>query len=396
MQTFTFFLAIFFASVTFANEGEVVYLTIRDDPSTSMTIMWITDGNRDQTSVEYRKVNQTQWKKQSGTAKSLCGSGVFIHTVDLKDLQPSGQYQFRLSEKGEVHLLQTLPDNLDTPLKIAVGGDAYQSGERFKKMNAQVAGKDPDFVIMAGDIADAEGLSRAFKTRKWKIQRWREFFQMWSEQMVTKEGRMIPIVPVIGNHDLLHGFDNPAKKDVLFYQLFAFPNDGVPFRTLTVGNQLCFYLLDSGHSYPIGGAQAEWLETSLKTHQNAAYKIPVYHIAAYPTETSSSHRGTKDIRKFWCPLFDTHGVQVAMEHDNHTFKRSFPIKDGIISPEGIYYTGDGSWGVDPLKPKRHWYVMKAAATNCYWLLTLDQNTCLFEAFNENGALLDKFEVLAGQ
>ena len=158
------------------------------------------------------------------------------------------------------------------------------------------------------------------------------------------------------------------------------------------GRDLCFYLLDTGHTYPVGGVQTEWLEKKLKANQDFRYHIPVYHIAAYPTETSYTHRGSKDVRKFWVPLFEQYGVKISMEHDNHTFKTTYPLWKGMIDPKGVTYLGDGSWGVPPLKPRKHWYIKKSLQTNCYWLLTIDRNQCEAVAYDIEGKELDKVMV----
>ena len=85
-----------------------------------------------------------------------------------------------------------------------------------------------------------------------------------------------------------------------------------------------------------------------------------------------------------------------MEHDNHTFKRTFPIRNNMIASDGVLYLGDGAWGVPPLKPHRHWYLAKALQSNCYWFLTIDNNEGLFQAFNNEGKLLDELTISSRQ
>ncbi|NGX26497.1 MAG: hypothetical protein K940chlam6_00420 [Chlamydiae bacterium] len=440
---------VLFFSFGWAQDPEILYLTWKGDPATTMTVMWHTTDGNGPTVVYYTQVNskigfslplhphlssplhrpyslnrpcfedrksgaqalvklpifestyvyqppeEAQWQKQEGTSHRLQNSSVTVHQVELSNLVPDTDYSFRL-EDGDIHRLRTMPDGLTRPIRAVVGGDAYFSEELYRKMNREVASRDPDFVILAGDIAYTEGLSCALRTRYWKINRWEEFFTYWSKDMVTKEGRLIPIVPVLGNHDVKEGFDDPYKKEVLFYQFFVFPKPEIPYRVFQIGSDLCFFLLDSCHTYPIGGLQTEWLKKALNKHQNALYRIPVYHIAAYPSENSYTHRGSKDIRKFWVPLFEKYGVKISMEHDNHDFKRTYPIWQGRVDPKGILYLGDGAWGVFPEKPRRHWYLAKALRTNCYWLLTINQSKLLAEAFDNEGELIDQVEISPGK
>lgn len=383
-----FFLFLF--TRLWAQEPSALYLTWKDDPATTMTVIWHTTNGAD-SKIYYKPATDVSWLSSQGSAEHLDHSNLTVHQVELTDLTSDTTYQFRLDE-GKEYQFRTLPRKLDRPLKIAIGGDAYHTPANNDAMNGQVASQDPDFVILAGDIAYAEGISCALRSRAWKIERWEQFFKSWTKEMVTSSGRLIPIVPLLGNHDIREGCDNPFKQQVLFYQFFPFSSTGIPYRLMKIGQGLCFYLLDSGHSFPIGGAQTEWLENKLIENSGALFQIPIYHIAAYPSETSYTHRGAKDIRKFWTPLFEKHGVKVCMEHDNHTFKRTYPIKEGKIDPSGIHYIGDGAWGVKPLKPKRHWYLAKALQTNCYWLLTVTPESCLFQAYNLKGELLDQLEI----
>jgi len=356
-----------------------------------MTILWHSELGDGPHEILYKLPEDHNWKSKEGTFESLSGSNVTVHHVELTDLQPDSMYLFRFDNEP-IHQFKTMPNGLTRPLHVVIGGDAYYSRELNSKMNRQVASHDPDFVILAGDIAYTEGLRVALKPRIWKIKRWQEFFKMWSDQMVTREGRLIPIMPVIGNHDVKKRFDNPFKKEVLFYQFFVFKEKGIPFRTMKIGKDLIFYLLDSGHTFPVGGRQAEWLKQELARGQEAKYRIPVYHIPAYPSAKMRIRRATIDIRKHWVPLFEEYGVKVSMEHDSHTFKRTFPLKNGMVDLNGIYYLGDGAWGVYPRKPLPWWYLAKALQINNAWYLEIDPDQIDLTARDNEGNMIDRLQI----
>ncbi len=386
---FIFFL--FLSALSWAQDPSILYLTWKDDPTTTMTVMWHTTTGDTSSTIHYKSLKETSWEQKNGETVQIKRSNVQVHQVELTGLEEGTDYLFRLGD-GEIHKFRTLAKTL--PLKIVIGGDGYLSKELYEKMNREVASKDPDFVILAGDIAYTEGLSRALKTYAWRVQRWEEFFELWTKDMITKDGRIIPIVPVLGNHDVREGFDSPFKDQVFFYEFFTFPEKGIPYRVMKIGSDICFYLLDSGHSFPVGGAQAEWLRKALHRNMQATWQIPVYHIGAYPSVTSYTHRAARDIRKFWVPLFEKYGVRASMEHDSHAFKRTYPIRRGKVAADGIHYLGDGAWGVPPEKPKDHWYLAKALQSNCYWLLTMDPSKTLFQAFNNEGVILDELTLEA--
>ena len=108
-------------------------------------------------------------------------------------------------------------------------------------------------------------------------------------------------------------------------------------------------LLDTGHTTPIEGEQAAWLEKTLKAraeHPNVFVDQPR---SAYPSfrnpDGGKEKEGTGEgNRKHWVPLFQKYRVPVVLEHHDHTFKRTKPLIDGLANDNGVLYLGDGSWG----------------------------------------------------
>jgi hypothetical protein len=70
-------------------------------------------------------------------------------------------------------------------------------------------------------------------------------------------------------------------------------------------------------------------------------------------------------RECWAPLFEKHNVDVVLEHHDHTFKRTHPIKGGLVDKNGVTYLGDGSWGKlrAPRSPEERPYL--AAVSEAY-------------------------------
>ena len=381
---------------SFLGGKEIVYLTWTEDPSTTMMVMWHTQKGEGPIEMSLQKQGDEGWRKVIGSHEVLgVNSDVEVHKAHLAELEPDTDYLFRVGQ-GEVRRFKTLPQNLDRPLEVAVSGDALFSRELFEKMNALIAKSAPDFAVVGGDIAYTEGLKTAIKSENWRIARWQEYFEIWTRQMVTPDGRTIPMVPVIGNHDVLERFSDPFKGPVLFYQLFAFPRYGIPYRSMQIGKDVAFILLDSGHTYPIGGGQAEWLEETLMDLEEVPYKVPVYHIAAYPSVYSLDTASSEQIRKFWVPLFEQYGVRISMENDNHAFKRTYPMLRGKIHDDGITYLGDGDWGVPPRQPKRRPYLAKAAKIDCYWKLVFSNEECRSIAYNIDGEEVDHLVFTSGE
>ena len=99
--------------------------------------------------------------------------------------------------------------------------------------------------------------------------------------MVTQEGKLIPLLAVIGNHDIKGRFDQTPKQAAYFYRLFPSPHSR--YWQFKVGDFLKIWLLDSGHAHLIDGKQAAWLSKSLEDEPKALYRFAVYHVPAFPS-----------------------------------------------------------------------------------------------------------------
>ncbi len=381
-------------AAAWAEEPSALYLTWLHDPTTTMTVQWhSTLADYSLPEVAYSKDDETTWETASGTSTPLYDSSLLVHTVELTNLQPGATYRFRIDCSAYEHRFATL--NPNQPIRFAVGGDLYHFLSPFKRMSKQIAKTDPDFVIIGGDIAYTHGFKTLFKKKNWKIKRWQSFFKAWTHIMKTSDGRIIPMLPILGNHDIRISPSDPEFKKVLFYQLFAMPEPHKSYRVLDVGTTLSLIFLDTAHHHPIEGSQAVWLQEKLAERTQIPFKLAAYHIAAFPSRYAFSDARATRMRSTWVPLFERYGLRAAFEHHNHTFKRTHPIKAGQVDPTGILYLGDGSWGVPPRavhSPRKTWYLAKAKKTNCFWLTTLHPDTCLFQAFNQQGKLLDEFSL----
>jgi hypothetical protein len=387
-----FFLILFSIAVTsisYAASPSILYLTWTRDPSTTMTIQWHTGKNEKETEVLFRQLGSTQWQSKEGEYRPLHATDYLAHTVELDLLNPDVDYEFVIQGKPGVYKFRTMPQHMQRPVRFAVGGDAYYYYSNFRKMNAQIAAQDPDFIIVGGDIAYSNGKRAVFNTKNWEFNRWRTFLKEWKRQMVTSDGRLIPILPVVGNHDV-KGHLNPINHDLFFYEIFAFPQTGVSYRHLDFGNYLSLLLLDSGHTYPVDGQQADWLKSTLSSRENFPYKFAAYHIGAYPSVYPYQGARARQIRENWSPAFEQYHLTGAFEHHNHAYKRTHPIKQEQIDPDGVVYYGDGSWGTSPRKVKnaKMWYLLKGMQESAVFVVTLGQHLGAIEALSIDGKVID--------
>ena len=396
-----------------------LYLTWQGDPMTTMTIRWHSMPHDSCASVvKYQRFNETtgdstSWNSTEGCHYPMTYSDRIVHVVELDGLDSGAVYRFRLGENGknsDVFKFRTMPRDLTKEVRFIVGGDTYGKGKWWcpcirgdqyyynllRKNNLQASKKSPMFVVIGGDFAYANG-------EEGEVERWYKWLDAWKKDMVTPDNLLIPLVPVIGNHETVNNKNKkewykdkpfvPAEHAPYFYNLFIKP-DSLSYRVLDFGNYMSLILLDSGHTYFVN-EQVEWLATKLEARQELSYKFAAYHVPAYP-----SYRGLDDeistrIRTHWVPLFECFGLDVAFEHHDHTYKRTHPILTRAkCNSTGVVYLGDGAWGKLRNPKQDRWYLAKAQKKYHFILVTLQKHTALFQAIDNDGRVFDEYSKLS--
>lgn len=399
------YLFLLFSSSLFAESiPAALFLTWQKNPESTMTVCWITEGEQPNDFITYHLQPQGQSYSQSGYVRKLPGKNpYFIHTAELTQLQSNSSYRFSVNRNKE-YQFHTLPATLHQSIKFVAGGDMYHDDlKTLRSTNKQAALTSPDFALVGGDIAYASGLKHRIKsffnafrsnspdTVHQDFDRWLEWLQAWHADMVTPEGNLIPLVPVLGNHDTVGNFDQLPTNAPFFYALFPMPGQQ-GYNVLDFGNYMTLLLLDSGHTHPIDGQQKEWLHNTLEMRAWIPNKFALYHVPAYPSYRSFNYKFSEELRKCWTPIFDSFQLTMAFENHDHDYKRTQPLRAGRVHPQGVLYVGDGAWGVKkPRKPrndKNHWYVAKSAQARHFLLIEIAQNERMFTAISGEGKILD--------
>jgi acid phosphatase type 7 len=360
-----------------AAEITALYLSWYGDPLTTMAIQWHTPESNVSDEVEIQELGGT-WKAFKGSHQQI--EDRLVHKILLDHLSPDTEYSFRLGADPAIYKFRTAPNTLTSPLLFCTGGDLYQTPDLFRKMCRVVAAKRPLFVVLGGDIAYAL-THNPFKFRSTAKKQWFSFLQEWKEEMITPEGQVIPFLIVPGNHDL-----SPSDNE-LFFDLFAFPEKKL-YRAVDFGNYLSLILLDSAIFEPIEGMQTEWLDKALSDRKRFPFQFAIYHKAAYPSVYPYNGEIPKQIRTYWCPLFDKHNLQAAFENHNHAFKRTFPIKNNKMDNAGVIYLGDGCWGAAPRRTNSEWYLAKREQKNNVYMIEISKESAKIEAVGLQGEEID--------
>lgn len=341
-----------------------VYLTWTSDPATTMTVHWHNDDAAANTLRHRPAGSEDAWTPLAAeTTIPFPHTGRQIHTATITGLQPRGEYEFEADGYTEIHRFRTMPATLDEPLRFGVGGDV-DIGPTADAMTAAIAAKDPAFLVVGGDVAYADGQAANF----WK---WQRYFESWHRHARAPDGRLIPKVMAIGNHEVRNGYGQnhpdfdgtPAWRlrcAPYFYRFFAFP--GVSGHgALDFGDYLSLLILDTDHGTRIVD-QNPWLQAALDARRTRPHLIPIYHVPAWPSHRSFTDEFAARVRQNWVPLFEQAGVHLAFEHHDHTYKRTRPLLAGEVHPDGIVYAGDGLWGIGSRPPDTtRWYLEPGAS-----------------------------------
>ncbi|MCP5549088.1 MAG: metallophosphoesterase [Akkermansiaceae bacterium] len=334
----------------------------------------------------YRISGSDEWKPVDVVRESFAGSAHTVAHADLDGLSPGALVEFRLN--GETHRFTTAPEDV-ADMRFVTGGDMFHQRGLLDAMNARAGAEDPVFALLGGDLC---------YTNDQNPGRWFEWVDSWVENARRPDGRLLPMIVVIGNHEMKGAGYKPkdppgpsAARE--FFTLFGMPETDNACQTIDFGDQLSFVLLDSGHSASIS-SQTAWLDRVLTEREEVRRLFVCYHRPAWAAGTKED---AEDIQREWCPLFEKHLVDAVFENDHHTFSRSHPITAGKVDEKnGVPYLGAGAWGVgvravpDDVLAKRPW-IAAAAGKNHLYVIDFENDGWSAVAKESDGSAFDRTE-----
>lgn len=351
----------------------------------------------------------------------------FVYMAYISHLEPkravyfvAGDGQVVESYSSERAFLPTASSLEAEPLKLVSGGDIGLTPLSYKMMKAAAA-LEPSMILVGGDFSYANGMKTCYR-------RWDNWLRMYADSAVTPLGYSIPILTSIGNHEA-GGFIKTAKQ-VPFYLNYFF-HEG--FNTVVGGYRRTSSQAEVAgvitpgatksrpanipylpyHNHDVSGinivvldsdvittpyAQAPFLESCLNATRfgprPTQWSLALYHAPMYPAVRSPSSKAVQDLRKAWGTLFSKYQLDIAFENHDHAYKRSHPIKDGVVvkpQEKGTIYLGDGAMGVPSRKhdyTQNRPYIAYSESTSFYYVVTFTPNNATVNAINERGVIFD--------
>lgn len=370
---------------------DTLFLTWQRDPTTTMTVQWVGAlGEATNTTVYYAPLRDLQWKSQAAAVRPYPRTDLKVFRAELTGLTPGTDYQFWIGKQSPFYRFRTMPAKATDAIQFVSGGDCGINSHAIAN-NIQAARLDPMFALIGGDLGYDNGISAPVSLA---------FLRNYSKHLIGRDGRLIPMIACIGNHEVEGGYNQPRSKAPFFYALFdgLYPEKG--FATLDFGDYLSLVLLDTDHTTPVAGEQADWLEKTLRDRKDHPNVFAANHVPSYPSyrnpeavkgKDGKEKAGTgADSRKHWVPLFEKYRVPVVLEHHDHTFKRTKPLLDGTADDNGVLYLGDGSWGKlrTPKTPDKLSYLAVSGRDYHLSLHRIQGRERFHLAFDEHGRVMD--------
>ncbi|HUT61225.1 MAG TPA: fibronectin type III domain-containing protein [Phycisphaerae bacterium] len=366
-----------------------------EDPQSRATISWSTAEAGRSHRVHYdtrsHKDNLAAYRFRADsnangryTAAANEALSLHYHHAELTGLKPATTYYFRIvsdeAASREFHFI-TAPD-ADVPVKVIYGADSrtgHSTRRRMNRLIATLAGRDKTVLafVHGGDyvwrVWTRGGLSR--------FSRWMSDHEL----TVTADGRMLPIIPIRGDHEL----SGPQVG-----QVFGWPGGGRFYWHVRLTPQVLLVALNTNGPISTDANQVRFLDRTLRANAKMRWKLAAYHKPAYP--------GVKDrpspARKLWVPLFEKYGLAMVCEADGHLIKRTVPIQGDKPAADGVVYIGEGGLGAPLRTPNTdRWYMKPPAKCGRAYhiqVLSFGKTALKYEVLLSDGSVFDTYEIKA--
>ncbi|HVX17917.1 MAG TPA: metallophosphoesterase family protein [Acidimicrobiales bacterium] len=316
-------------------------LAFGNDPTTTMNVSWSTPAPVANPRLSYGIASSagTTVAADTRTVGGLKPVATNYHHVRLTGLAPGTTYRYRVAHDGASvdGLSFTTARRGDHPFTFTAFGDQGITTAAADN-TALIAGIDPAFNLVAGDVAYADGIGTGLVVDlvQFDPTRWDDWF---AETAVAQ--RRSPWMPAMGNHDMepgmgLHGYGG-------HYARLALPTNGFnevvyAFRYGNVG-VVAADANDISEEIPsaqlyTNGRQTPWIDATLaafRADPTIDFLVVYFHHCAYCTMTS--HGSDGGVRSKWVPLFDRHHVDLVINGHNHGYERTHPVRANAPTAE---------------------------------------------------------------
>lgn len=416
-----FFLLLAVPSFFFANSVRHVYLTWqRENISDNITLNIHTTNNISELDIFYdsesKNSSTTPYKHHIHVKGEYFLKDRYLYHVEIQKLSPGKVYYFIVGSQKDGFTsekkFKTIPSDFES-LRLIEGGD-WELPDEANMISKTAASYNPSAILLGGDYS-----SEVLSLDDYK--KWDDWLDSYSNNMLTDDGLLIPLILAIGNHDVEGSFNKTSKDAPFFFRYFhQSKEDNKSYFLKLLGPDIALFVLDSGHCADYWGKQYTWLKKKLKKHKHTPVKLALYHVPIFPSVRFSNENwfyrllyplaklSNKKIdftmlvcsqsyfgKKYWLPLFDKYKLTTAFEHHDHTLKRTKPIRYGMVNPRGTVYLGDGGWSPNIQCAPIQVYLSRYFAKSCgyiqfFWVVDVSKDKITYRAISSNNQVIDEY------
>jgi hypothetical protein len=362
-----------------------IHISFQEDPRNSVTIMWITKNNTENSIVEIISPENIN-KIYTGT--SIQYGGWYWHKVGVTGLKPNTTYRYRVGDPqlnmSQWHEFKTAPDG-ETPFTFTVYADQGINKHASKAVETALE-NNPDLHIHPGDLSYGSS----------NIKEWIKWFKI-IEPLASRAPYMIGV----GNHEYYSGKN---LKDLDAY--FSMPGDSYTY-VFKWGNAY-FITVDLGEDE--NTPPPENLIQKVDNILSEASRDPstnwIFAYIHYPPYSSGQRHGSSRAASKLIPIFEKYGVDIVFAGHEHNYERTYPMKNGtIVSMNTTRYTGlngtiymvVGGAGGDLykgfIKPQPEWSYMRKAVYSIA-VVHVDGKTLELDVIRtDTGETIDSFTII---
>lgn len=372
-----------------STKPEQVALTMSEDPRTTQAIQWRTNPTVADGVVRFRQAGTAEKFKEVIARRRELRDRYLVNdpvnarfTVDLRGLTANTRYEYQVGSPSlniwsEVAAFTTAPDE-QTPFSFMFLGDPQRGFDEWGELIRDAHTQHPDtrFWVIAGDLVNSMN----------ERQEWDAFFT--NAEPVFREQS---VVPANGSDSHL-GSAGPW----MYLQLLDLPENGPEsisqkrVYSFRYGNAL-FLILDSNHRLTAGD-QARWIDEQLAANADATWKFVVYH---HPAFSAGPRRDNPEVREIWGRIFDRHHVDVALQGHDHSYMRTYPMREGarVDSPaDGTIYVIAVSGSKYYPQAERDFIEVGFTNVPTYQVISIDGARLQYQAYDGTGTLRDEFAI----
>ena len=363
----------------------VPYLQVTDH---SASIVWASrESGTGTIRIDNRIVTATS--RLVPTATTLLSTDYYQHEAFVSGLTASTTYPYEVwigNARGAASSLKTAPMPGTGAVKFMAFGDSGTGLTVQKTLAARMAADTWDIALHSGDIVYGTSSTTGDATYK-TYHSW--FFDIYRDWLPRRS-----FFPSMGNHDgrQSNGYGRA------YLDLFVLPKvnaasmhgDEERYYSFDYG-PVHFVVLDTERAFmdlTRRQTQLQWLASDLSSSP-LPWKIALFHKPPY--SSGFEHGSELTVRQAFTPLFEAHGVQMAVTGHDHGFERSVPWRESTDrTKQAVTYIVTGGGGSRLYAMKTSAWTVRSASVHHYIRVSVSGCVLSHEAVRADGVVFDRF------